>query len=82
MFDVHDDKEVLIAEIDSLRDYIRTQASEIAEIKNTEIFLFNEMRRREREIEMIYSSFTWKIGRLVLGPALLLRSIFRRFSGV
>lgn len=82
MFEVHDDKEVLIAEIDSLRDYIREQASEIAEIKNTEIFLFNEMRRREREIEMIYSSFTWKIGRLVISPALLLRSAIRRLRGV
>lgn len=81
MFDAHDDREVLVAQIDSLRDFNRSQASVIAEMKNAELFLLGELRRRERELEMIQSSRTWKISRIILGPALLLRALYRRVVG-
>jgi hypothetical protein len=78
MFDTQDDREVLVAQIDSLRDYIRILAAENAEMKNAEMFLKSELRRREKEIQMIFSSITYQVGRIVLGPALLLRGLYRR----
>jgi hypothetical protein len=78
MFDTQDDREVLVAQIDSLRDYIRILAAENAEMKNAEMFLKSELRRREKEIQMIFSSITYQVGRIVLGPALLLRGLCRR----
>jgi hypothetical protein len=78
MFDAQDDREVLVAQIDSLRDYIRILAAENAEMKNAEMFLKSELRRREKEIQMIFSSITYQVGRIALGPALLLRGLYRR----
>ena len=78
MFDAQDDREVLVAQIDSLRDYIRILAAENAEMKNAEMFLKSELRQREKEIQMIFSSITYQVGRIVLGPALLLRVLYRR----
>ena len=82
MFDIQDDREVLVAQIDSLRDYIRSQSAEIAERKNIEMFLLNEIRRRESEIGMIHNSRTWKSGRLLLSPVRFVRSVGRRISTV
>ena len=56
MFDKQDDREILVAQIDSLRDYVRSQSADIAEMKNSEMFLLTELSRREREIAMIFSS--------------------------
>jgi hypothetical protein len=79
VFDKQDDREILVAQIDSLRDYIRSQSAEIAEMKNVEMFILNEIRRREREIAMIFSSRTYRVGRIILAPAFLLRGLYRKF---
>ena len=82
MFDIQDDREVLVAQIDSMRDYIRILTAENAEMKNAEMFLLNEIRRREIEIGMIHNSRTWKSGRLLLSPVRLVRNIARRIFTV
>ncbi len=79
MFDKQDDRETLVAQIDSLRDYVRSQSADIAEMKNAEMFLLSELRRREREIAMIFSSRTYRVGRVILAPAFLLRGLYRKF---
>jgi len=82
VFDIQDDREVLVAQIDSMRDYIRILTAENAEMKNAEMFLLNEIRRREIEIGMIHNSRTWKSGRLLLSPVRLVRNIARRIFTV
>ena len=82
MFDIQDDREVLVAQIDSMRDYIRILTAENAEMKNAEMFLLNEIRRREIEIGMIHNSRTWKSGRLMLSPVRIVRTISRRIFTV
>ena len=79
MFDKQDDREILVAQIDSLRDYVRSQSADIAEIKNVENYTRSELRRREREIAMIFSSRTYRVGRIILAPAFLLRGLYRKF---
>jgi hypothetical protein len=82
VFDIQDDREVLVAQIDSMRDYIRILTAENAEMKNAEMFLLNEIRRREIEIGMIHNSRTWKSGRLMLSPVRIVRTISRRIFTV
>jgi hypothetical protein len=48
-------------------------------MKNAEMFLLSELRRREREIAMIFSSRTYRVGRIILAPAFLLRGLYRKF---
>ena len=78
MFNSADDREVLVSQINSLRDYVRTQSAELAELKNTENYLRSELRRREQEIQKLYLSPTWRTGRLILSPAILLRALARK----
>lgn len=82
VFDKQDDREVLVAQIDALRHYIRILTAENAEMKNVEMFLVSEIRRREIEIGMIHNSRTWKSGRLLLSPVRLVRNIGRRIFTV
>jgi anti-sigma factor RsiW len=78
MFTTDDDHAVLVEQIRSLRDYNRAKSAEIAELKNAEVHLRAELERRRKEIEKIYRSPTWRIGRLILSPALVMRVIFRK----
>lgn len=81
MFTSADEKEVLVSQINSLRDYVRTQSAELAELKNTENYLRSELRRREQEIKKLYLSPTWRTGRLILSPAILVRALARKVRG-
>lgn len=81
MFNSADDREVLVSQINSLRDYVRTQSAELAELKNTENYLRSELRRREQEIQKLYLSPTWRTGRLILSPAILGRALARKVRG-
>lgn len=77
VFSPGDDREVLVSQINSLRDYVRLQSAEIAELRNTEAHIKTELQRREDERNKIFSSPTWKVGRLVLSPLLLVRALLR-----
>lgn len=73
-----DDREVLVSQVNSLRDHVRAQAAELAEIKNVEAHLILELQRREKEIQKIYRSPTWRTGRLILSPAIIARAVARK----
>lgn len=78
MFSSADDREVLVSQINSLRDYNRVQSAELAELKNAELHLKSELQRREQEIKRLHRSPTWRIGRFVLSPAIVVRSVVRK----
>lgn len=78
MFSSADDREVLVSQINSLRDYNRTQSAELAELRNVANSLKSELHRREQEIKKLYHSPTWRTGRLILSPAILARALVRK----
>jgi hypothetical protein len=78
VFDKNDDRSVLVEQIRSLHEYNRTQAAEIAELKNAELHLKLELQKRQDQIERIWKSPTWRTGRVVLSPALILRAAIRK----
>jgi hypothetical protein len=78
MLNASDDREVLVSQIESMRDLIRIQSAEIAELRNVEVFLHHQIRNREIEVGMIHNSWTWKTGRFFLFPIRIVRVTFRR----
>jgi hypothetical protein len=55
-------------EIEKLRRYAREKAAEAAEYKAQNKFLLKEQKKLKRRLDRVYSSWTWRAGRVVLFP--------------
>jgi hypothetical protein len=55
-------------DVESLREYARQKAAEAAEYKAHNEFLLREQRKLTRRLDRVYSSWTWRVGRVVLFP--------------
>lgn len=58
---------------DSVLAYAQAQAAEASEARLKVMFLERRLRILERQLDTIHSSWTWRIGRVVLFPVTLVR---------
>jgi len=65
---------------DSVLAYAKEQAAEAAELRLKVKHLERRLRRAEKRLETIYSSWTWKIGRIILFPLAIARWLQDRIT--
>jgi hypothetical protein len=69
-----------INETDDVMRFAREQAAEAAELRLKVKHLSRRLRRAEHRLDNIYSSWTWRCGRVILFPVSLVRWIRVRAS--
>jgi hypothetical protein len=60
--------------------FAQEQAAEAAELRLKVKHLERRLRRSEARLDTIYSSWTWRMGRVILFPLTIARLIRKRFS--
>jgi hypothetical protein len=55
-------------DVEHLREYARQKAAEAAEYRAYNEFLLKEQKKLRRRLDRVYSSWTWRVGRVVLFP--------------
>ena len=55
-------------DLDKVRAFARKEAAEAAELRQTVKFLKRENKQLHRRLSRVYSSWTWRVGRVVLFP--------------
>ena len=60
--------------------FAQEQAAEAAELRLKVAFLDRRLRLAERRLDTIYSSWTWRLGRVVLFPVTLARYVRDRIG--
>ena len=69
-FSADDKRDVLI--------FAQQQAAEAADLRLKVVFLERRLLQLERRLEAIHSSWTWRVGRVILFPVTLIRYFQRR----
>ena len=67
-------------EVDDVLKFAREQAAEASELRLKVKHLERRLRRSEARLENIYSSWTWRIGRIVLFPLTIARWLEERIA--
>jgi hypothetical protein len=55
-------------DLENVRAYAREQAAEAAAMKTRVKFLEREQKRLQKQLSEVHSSWTWRVGRVVLFP--------------
>lgn len=69
-FSADDKRDVLI--------FAQQQAADAADLRLKVVFLERRLLQLERRLETIHSSWTWRVGRVILFPVTLIRYFQRR----
>lgn len=64
------------------KTFAQRKAAEAAELRVTVEQLRRRTNRAEYLLENVYNSWTWRVGRLVLFPASIVRAIRNRRAGL
>ena len=73
---------VNLSEIDSrdVLQFAQQQAAEAADLRLKVVFLERRLLQLERRLETVHSSWTWRLGRIVLFPVSIFRYIRHRLG--
>lgn len=67
-----------MARLESVRAFAQVQAAETAEFRLLATTLDRRVKLLEREVRVMRSSWTWRVGRVVLFPVTVARVIKKR----
>lgn len=60
--------------------FAQQQAADAADLRLKVVFLERRLLQLERRLETVHSSWTWRLGRIVLFPVSIFRYIRRRLG--
>ena len=71
-----------LSEIDSqdVLKFAQQQAADAADLRLKVVFLERRLLQLERRLETVHSSWTWRLGRIVLFPVSIFRYIRHRLG--
>lgn len=74
--------ENLSIEMQELRAFASQKAAQVAELRVTVDQLNKRTKRAEFLLENVYHSWTWRVGRIILFPASIVRRVRNRRAGL